>query len=202
MADLAPTEGKGLQVTSPDGSRRFVLLTESPFLIGRGSETGNHLQLTDRRISRHCAAIVSEGERCYLEDRGHRQGLFVNGAKIEQRQALEDGDAVTFGLEDSYEIIFRAAGDGASIQDLLSRIGSISSTDASPGGLHKLNLLLEATSLLHSQLPLDSVLGTMLDHAIAITDADRALLSRAIPPSSFMCGWPADEQARGCRRKA
>ena len=42
--------------------------------------------------------------------------------------------------------------------------------------MSKLNLLLEATSLLHSQLPLDSVLGTMLDHAISITHADRGLL--------------------------
>jgi hypothetical protein len=45
--------------------------------------------------------------------------------------------------------------------------------------LHKLNLLLEATMLLHSQFPLDSVLGTMLDHAISITDADRGLCTRA-----------------------
>src|SRR5437879_896628 len=30
--------------------------------------------------------------------------------------------------------------------------------------------------LLHSQLPLDSVLGTMLDHSISITDADRGVL--------------------------
>jgi serine phosphatase RsbU (regulator of sigma subunit) len=42
--------------------------------------------------------------------------------------------------------------------------------------LSKLNLLLEASSLLHSQLPLDSVLGSMLDHAISITHADRGLL--------------------------
>ena len=59
---------------------------------------------------------------------------------------------------------------------MLTRIQSISSGGSSAGGLHKLNLLLEATMLLHSQLPLDSVLGTMLDHAISITDADRGLL--------------------------
>src|SRR5262249_16272171 len=53
------------------------------------------------------------------------------------------------------------------------------SSEPSGGGLRKLNLLLEATSLLHSQLPLDSVLGTMLDHAVAITDADRGLLLEA-----------------------
>src|SRR4029434_4553894 len=44
------------------------------------------------------------------------------------------------------------------------------------GGLRKLNMLLEASSLLHSQLPLDSVLAKMLDHAVAVLDADRGLL--------------------------
>jgi phosphoserine phosphatase RsbU/P len=41
-------------------------------------------------------------------------------------------------------------------------------------------LLLEATSLLHSQLPLDSVLAKMIDHAVAVTDADRGLLEEAV----------------------
>jgi serine phosphatase RsbU (regulator of sigma subunit) len=63
-----------------------------------------------------------------------------------------------------------------SIQNILSRIQNIPTDSSSSGGLHKLNLLLEATMLLHSQLPVDSVLGTMLDHAISITDADRGLL--------------------------
>ena len=43
------------------------------------------------------------------------------------------------------------------------------------GGLHKVNQLLEATALLHSQLPLDEVLANMLDHAVSITGADRGL---------------------------
>jgi len=47
------------------------------------------------------------------------------------------------------------------------------------GGLHKLNLLLEATALLHSRFPLESVLSTVVDHAIAITDADRGLFLEA-----------------------
>src|SRR5260370_4811057 len=45
--------------------------------------------------------------------------------------------------------------------------------------LVKLKRLLEATSLLHSQLPLDVVLGHMLDHAVSVTDADRGLLLEA-----------------------
>ena len=62
---------------------------------------------------------------------------------------------------------------------MLTRIDHMTSSESTGGGLRKLNLLLEATSLLHSQLPLDSVLAKMIDHAVAVTDADRGLLLEA-----------------------
>ena len=166
-----------LEVVSPDGARRFVRITQTPFMIGRGAETGNHLQLSDRRISRNCAAVVIEANRFYVEDRGQRRGLFVNGEKVESRE-LQDGDTITFGLDDSYEIFFRSAtsSDENSLPQLLTRIEHITSSEPTGGGLFKLKRLLEATSLLHSQLPLDVVLGHMLDHAVSVTDADRGLL--------------------------
>ncbi len=175
MSETLPTDGAGLEVISPDGAHRIVRVAESPFLIGRGGVAGNHLQLDDRRISRQCAAIISEGDRLYLEDRGHRRGLYVNEKPVE-RCELKDADVISFGLEDSYKIIFRSAAAESSIENILSRIQSVTGTDASDGGLYKLNLLLQATMLLHSQLPLDSVLGTMIDHAISVTGADRGLL--------------------------
>ena len=184
-----------LEVISPDGARKYVRVTQLPFLIGRGAETGNHLQLTDRRISRNCAAIVMEANRYYLEDRGQRRGMFVNGEKVESRM-LNDGDVVTFGLEDSYQLIFRSA-TGTSeeaIPQLLTRIDHMTSSESTGGGLRKLNMLLEATSLLHSQLPLDSVLAKMIDHAIAVTDADRGLLEEAVE------GRPENMRVRLARR--
>jgi serine phosphatase RsbU (regulator of sigma subunit) len=45
--------------------------------------------------------------------------------------------------------------------------------------LSKLDQLLAATALLHSQLPLDEVLGMMLNHAISVMDADRGILLEA-----------------------
>jgi serine phosphatase RsbU (regulator of sigma subunit) len=175
MTEHLPIGECVLEVLSPDGARRFVRVAQSPFLIGRGAETGNHLQLSDRRISRQCAALVYEGGAFYLEDRGQRRGLFVNGEKVENCK-LADSDRITFGMEDSYEIVFRSSGVTESIPSLLTRIESITSSGPASGGLRKLNLLLEATTLLHSQLPLDSVLSTMLDHAISVTDADRGIL--------------------------
>src|SRR6266487_1189324 len=178
---VPPLAGEAvLEVVSPDGARRYVRITQTPFMIGRGAETGNHLQLSDRRISRNCAAVVIEANRFYVEDRGQRRGLFVNGEKVESRE-LQDGDAITFGLEDSYEILFRSAtsSNDNSLPQLLTRMEHITSSEQTGGGLVKLKRLLEATSLLHSQLPLDVVLGTMLDHAVSVTDADRGLLLEA-----------------------
>ncbi len=167
-----------LEVISPDHSRRVVRISGSPFLIGRGDETGNHLPLADPRISRQCAAIISDARGCLLEDLGYRRGIFVNGKKVDN-YVLANGDVITFGLDESYEIVFRTRNAEKSIQNMLTLIGGISSSDTWSAGLGKLNLLLEATSLLHSDLPLESVLGTMLDHAIAITQADRGLLLEA-----------------------
>ena len=181
MPDTVPNLAETvLEVVSPDGARRYVRVTQMPFLIGRGAETGNHLQLADRRISRNCAAIVTEASKYYIEDRGQRRGLFVNGEKVESRE-LQDGDSITFGLDDSYEIIYRSAANAStdSLPHLLTRIEHITSSEPGSGGLRKLNLLLEATTLLHSQLPLDTVLGHMLDHAVSVTDADRGLLLEA-----------------------
>jgi len=166
-----------LEVVSPGVAPEFVPVTQSPFLLGRGREFGNHLALEDRRISRSCAAIVALEDCFRLEDRGHRQGIFVNGAKVE-RAILNDGDVIEFGLEDSYKITFHSSLARHSVESMLTRLGTISNATSTLGssGLSKLNLLLEATGLLHSALPLDSVLRTMLDHAISITRADRGIL--------------------------
>jgi serine phosphatase RsbU (regulator of sigma subunit) len=66
---------------------------------------------------------------------------------------------------------------------LLTRIEHITSASSSAvqaagsgGSLAKLDQLLAATALLHSQLPLEEVLGMMLDHAISVMDADRGVL--------------------------
>lgn len=90
-----------LEVIAPDGSRNIVPVTESPFLIGRGGESGNHLNLNDRRISRVGIAIVKKGNQHWMEDRGQRWGAFIDGEKAQSR-LLQEGSRITFGLTDSY----------------------------------------------------------------------------------------------------
>jgi sigma-B regulation protein RsbU (phosphoserine phosphatase) len=179
MSDDSATDEAVLEIIAPDAAARSIPITKSPFLIGRGGGTGNQLQLSDGRISRS-AAVIFFDDCYYLEDRGQLGGLFLNGKKI-LKQALEDGDVITFGADGSHQVVFRKFGSNATVDHLLSRIKNITQGDSTPGGLSKINLLLEATMLLHSQLPLDAVLGTMLDHAIAVTEAERALLLEAEP---------------------
>jgi serine phosphatase RsbU (regulator of sigma subunit) len=92
---------------------------------------------------------------------------------------------VTFGVENSYQVVFRSSAPETAIESLLTRMGRISTDESSPVGLGKLNLLLEATMLLHSQLPLDAVLAAMLDRAITITNAERGLLLEATSGGSL-----------------
>ena len=75
-------------------SRKFpssldVVRDRKPSAIDRPAD------LAQLRGDRH------EANQYYIEDRGQRRGLFVNGEKVESR-ALNDGDVITFGLEDSY----------------------------------------------------------------------------------------------------
>ncbi len=181
----APALGEAnLELISPENTRRSLPIAESPFAIGRG-EVGNQLAIPDRRISRNCAAILLEGDQYALEDRGNQLGVFVNGERISKR-VLREGDSVTFGVENSYQVVFHATAPETSIENLLTRMGRISAVESSPVGLGKLNLLLEATMLLHSQLPLEAVLEAMLDRAITITSAERGLLLEATASESFV----------------
>src|ERR1700740_2768069 len=118
MSETSLTQGAGeavLEVVSPDGARRYARVGQSPFLIGRGADTGNHLQLSDRRISRQCAAIVYDGGSFSLQGRGQRPGVFVNGQRI-VNEPLDAGDVISFGDNDTYSLIFRSSAGGASIQ--------------------------------------------------------------------------------------
>jgi len=179
MPDGTPLPEAVLELTEPGGARRAVEVAKSPFLIGRGAEAGNDLQLADKRISRNCAALVFAEGGFRLENRGQRHGVFVNGEPIDA-QVLRDGDTISFGLADSYTLVFRSGAPAATLNQLLDRLEHTGEA-ALPGAqeLRKLSLLLEATALLQSQLPVEDILARVVDHAIEVTGADRGVLLQA-----------------------
>src|SRR5579863_4370108 len=175
LAEPATLPEAFLEVVDPRGDHREVAVTQSPFLIGRGSEGGNHLQLDDKRISRSCAALVHAGGEFRLEDRGQRLGIFVNQKKISAK-TLSDGDIISFGATGTIQLIFHRRRTEPALPLILSRLEQAATLEAGSRDLRQLSLLLEATSLLQSQMPLEEILAAMVDRALIITDADRGLL--------------------------
>jgi pSer/pThr/pTyr-binding forkhead associated (FHA) protein len=167
-----------LEVSQPDGTQRPVEITASPFLIGRGVEGGNHLQLADKRISRRAAALVHSKGDFLVEDRGQRHGVFVNGEKVDAH-VLKDGDIITLGTAESMQLVFRSGSARESLPKILTRLEEAVALEPGARDLRPLGLLLEATALLQSHLPLEEMLGAMVDRALSVTDADRGVLLEA-----------------------
>jgi FHA domain len=122
MHDVTVTGEANLEIIAPDTPLRSVHIGQTPFLIGRGS--GNQLQLSDGRISRSAAAIFFE-DRYYLEDRGQRGGVFLNGKRI-SKDALEDGDTISFALDKGWAQAkqhCRAQGVSTRVVDLFGSVG-------------------------------------------------------------------------------
>jgi sigma-B regulation protein RsbU (phosphoserine phosphatase) len=178
MPNLAPTVHAYLEVMFSQRPRQVVPISKLPFLIGRGSENGNHLDLDDLRISRKCVAISAVPGGLRIEDHGQVGGIFVNGKQVTEGRTLFEGDRIRLGADDGCHLIFRSSPESRPSDDRQTKLRSLvgAKTGDSQLELNRLTLLLEATSLLHSQLPLESIFSTMLDHAIVITRADRGML--------------------------
>jgi pSer/pThr/pTyr-binding forkhead associated (FHA) protein len=68
------------------------------FFIGRGSEC--QLALDDPLVSRKHAAIRIYAGGALIEDLGSRNGVYLNGVRIEKAEPLGDGDQIRIGSQD------------------------------------------------------------------------------------------------------
>lgn len=81
-----------------------VNLGDGDFVIGRGEEC--HLVLDDSLVSRRHAVLRAAQEHVLVEDMGSRNGVRVNGARIDGRARLKNGDCLRIG---SQELVIRDA---------------------------------------------------------------------------------------------
>lgn len=96
MPRLVITKGSGI-------GRDYAVGTEC--VIGRAPDVD--FTLEDANASRRHSRVLAEGDSYAIEDLGSRNGTYVNGARVLQRQALRDGDVVRIG---GTELIFRQKG--------------------------------------------------------------------------------------------
>lgn len=64
-----------------------------------GRTNGNDLIISGRTVSRRHARLWFDNGRWYLEDLQSANGTLINGVRISQPQALNDGDVINFGDE-------------------------------------------------------------------------------------------------------
>jgi pSer/pThr/pTyr-binding forkhead associated (FHA) protein len=77
------------------GISKDIELTGEPLSIGRSREAD--IPLLDDRVSRvHCGIRLSGGE-FYLKDLKSRNGVFVNGQRVEDTAKLKPGDRIQIG---------------------------------------------------------------------------------------------------------
>jgi serine phosphatase RsbU (regulator of sigma subunit) len=159
-----------LIVTDPSGNRSRVPLHSVPFLIGRQAD--NHLVLRDNRASRVHARIVCDDGEFYVEDAGSRNGVFLNGERV-QRRKLEHSDRIELGVEQSYRLVFTQ--DEEAGHRLLGRLSGaplVAGTET----IAKLRAVVEVARAMQNSMSTEDVLAAVVDAALAVTNSERGFL--------------------------
>jgi len=151
--------------------QQTIRLDQTPFTIGR--KAGNHLVMTDPRVSREHASIVAEDGQFCLVDGGSNR-TFVNGACV-QRQTLKPNDRLEFGARDAAYVIFnpQAKEKTNTTREFLTQIQDIHLSSTTTD-LEKLTMFLEAARRLNTSGVLEEILVTLLDTTLKLTRAERA----------------------------
>jgi phosphoserine phosphatase RsbU/P len=176
---FAPSSNPGTQlgitafpllVLVQGNEQRELSLNHTPFTIGR--KVDKDLVITDPRVSRDHAVIISVNGEFYLEDQGSKQGTYVNGEKI-QRQRLQRNDRLEFGVRDGAYVIFHPLHAGSNTaREFLSQISVLQiSTDTTD--LEKLTMFLEAARKLNTTGVLDEILVTIVETTLKLTRGER-----------------------------
>jgi len=152
-----------------DGAtRRNVLVTHSPFSIGRLPE--NDLVLAHPYVSRRHAEILLETGGPFVVDQGSRHGTFINGQPAAARQPIGPNDTVHFGALDgpSLHIAADDTGDGSTIRELIEQI-----PEAGGNPLDKLRWFFESARKLKTSDAVDQILTALLDTTLELTQVER-----------------------------
>jgi hypothetical protein len=143
-------------------------LTIGEFAIGRHASC--QLSLDDALVSRRHAVLTVEPEHVFLEDLQSRNGVLVNGVRIQEKRELVSGDKVTIGSQE---------------MTLLAALGAIEPATTPRGTVPRLeprDSLLESTSENPTELDRSvlrradtlTLLSTVAEKSLALGRADDA----------------------------
>lgn len=90
-----PRTGPQLIVLEGEAERAVFEIPEDRATLGRDAD--NTVVLTDRQISKRHAVILRTDGVYWIEDLNSRNGVYVNGRRIEKRERLFDGSLLKLG---------------------------------------------------------------------------------------------------------
>lgn len=100
-----------------------VPLFEGETLIGRGEEC--HLCILSALISRRHAVLVNAGGRVSIGDLGSRNGIFLNGVRLQGPAVLQEGDTILLGTTELSFFYARPDGAPSSNRIVLDEQGNV-----------------------------------------------------------------------------
>ena len=137
-------------------------LTEGRFLIGRSTDC--QLSLDDPLVSRLHAALTVNGDEVVVEDLGSRNGVRLNGRRIEGVEKLAHGDRLTIGTQELALVSAR----GAATETVVRR----GATQTRAEAFELLGSLADKALALGRGEEAERILGTRLEQLLV--DAGRA----------------------------
>ncbi|RMF61226.1 MAG: FHA domain-containing protein [Calditrichaeota bacterium] len=93
---LESSNGPCLVMLYGEGQELIFPLKQHRTTIGR--DLDNDIVLRDIKISKKHAAVVVEGDTFWIEDLNSKNGVFVNGRKIENKKRLFNGNLIKMGF--------------------------------------------------------------------------------------------------------
>ena len=174
-------------------------LSKPVITIGRGA--ANDLVLNDTSVSRFHAVIKkTDGDRFVVGDRGSKNGVTINGARISSETVLQNGDLLTLGAYSlGYEevaeepvIVMGKAEIPSGLDQMLrgqaqpSRQHSVVDASSQSGLLetvrrleqenYLLKVLFDAGKSLHCKLSLDDITSQVTELVFRISGVERGFL--------------------------
>ena len=151
----------------PRGSAVFtgtLRVAERPLQVGRDPRC--EVVIPDPTVSRQHARLAVDGEELVVEDLGSSGGTYVNGVRV-SRAELRRGDLVRLGQR--VEFAVSADEPSTALRDATRGSGE--------RNVRHLQVLLEVARTLNTTTVLDEVLDVVLQSAVRLMKADRALLT-------------------------
>ena len=126
-----------LKVVNGKQSGQLITINRPKFMIGRAEDC--QLKSRNELISRYHCVILTEEGYVGVRDLGSRNGVFVNGSRIEEETELHNGDTLTIGPLEFETLISVAMSTGKkpkveSIAEVVARTVEQSSLAAAAKG--------------------------------------------------------------------